>query len=196
MLNSSSNDMVQVNPVLNLIEFYNENLQPYQYNYNLIWGINLSFTFEPSEIPHLIFGTAKNFRNSSDYKGEKGYNKIVAGEITQPPSNLRNAFKEKSKAFKLLPDLLRNPTIYHFNPKLVKVRSVNGAYTDIDGEFLLHKGKTHLFVKWTGTKFVPNSLIFNSSEKYTFDQIKMDIISERSTFKCYKQNHNNLTSVV
>lgn len=189
------------NELIKLINFYQENLQPFKYIYKLELGIELNFMFEPSQIPHLIFGTIPSFKKSSDYRGEKGYNNIINGVIKSVPNELSDAFKGKSKGFKFLPTLLENPEVYHFNNLIVQSGTgyIKGMHSKVDADFLLHKEKTHLFIKYDRKKeiFVPVSIVYNKVNTYTLNQIKMKIVSEKKGFKCYRDGFNTkITSVI
>ena len=165
------------NELLNLINFYQRELQANVYRYKLSLGIDLSFKIEPSQISHLIFGTISSFAKSSSYEGQKGYDNIVNGKILTVPYQLQSVFKTKSKGFKELPELLKHPTIYHFNKQIVLsgTGSIKGFTTKIDAEFLLHKDKTHLFIRYDYKRkiFVPVSIVYDKKDTYIQKQLQM-----------------------
>lgn len=176
------------NELTKLVSFYEEEIKPYNYSYNLMFGTNFNFTFDPSEICHLIFGTLKNknIPKASQYKGQAGFDNIVNGVITTVPPQLRKAYKNKAPAFYHLPQLLRKPTAIYFNPSIVSKGSM-GANTDIDGDFLLYKEinkkNIHLFIKWIAksNKFVPYSLFQNTDPTYIANQLQLKILDSKIT---------------
>lgn len=170
------------NELFDLISFYNTDIRPYKYTYKLMFGTEISFTFEPDAICHLLFGKITNVPNGSMYKGQAGYDGISNKIITTIPHQLRKDYKNKSPAFYCLPALLANPTVMHFNPLIVPKGSM-GSTTDIGGDFLLYKEinnkNIHLFLKWIPEKkiFVPYSSFQNTTTTYTIDQLKIKVLN-------------------
>lgn len=170
------------NELLDLISFYNKDIRPFNYNYKLMFGTELNFTFEPDAICHLLFGKIKNIPKGSMHKGQAGYDNIINKKITSVPYQLQKAYKNKAPAFYYLPKLLANPTAIYFNPLLVPKGSM-GDITDIKGDFLLYKEinnkKIHLFLKWISEKnmLVPYSSFQNTKNTYIDNQIKIKILS-------------------
>jgi hypothetical protein len=173
---------MESNELLDIISFYNNNIKPFRYTYDLIFGTKLSFTFESDAICHLLFGKINNVPSGYMYKGQAGYNNILNKTITSVPQQLKKAYKNKAPAFYLLPKLLANPTAIYFNPLIIPKGSM-GATTDIDGDFLLYKEidnkNIHLFLKWIPEKkiFVPYSSFQNTSNTYINDQLKVKILN-------------------
>ena len=179
----------------NLVKFYESKIKPFKYTYNCRFGITIDLVIEPEEICHLLFGylKGKNIPNASNYKGLNGYNLILDKTVTEAPLQVRKASKIKTDAFIYLPDLLANPDIIVFNPKIAG--KGNGSFshletTDINGDFLFYKKidnkQVHLFIKWDTRKkrYVALSLFHNKKDSYIENQILLNssnraIITER-----------------
>lgn len=105
---------------------------------------------------------------------------------------MRDKFKGRAKAFKALPNVLREPTVYHFNPRIVESGKgyIRGVHTKIKADFLMFNNNTHLFLRYEDNKFVPVSILYNSTSKYTNKQIEMKVESISSTFRCIKNGQD------
>lgn len=177
--------MTDKNELQELLSIYETHIQPYEFVYELQFGIKISLVIRPDEVCHLIFGTVKNknIPNSSFYKGELGYRKIKAGDIKKAPPQLSKEYKSKSKAFKNLHLLLEKPQAIMFNKNLVK--KVICGTTDIDADFLFFKevngASAHLFLKLINNKrekrYVAKSCLHNIDDNYKKNQIALKVIS-------------------
>lgn len=180
-----------------VIDYYEREIKPYRFTYTAKNNLTLSFTIEPEQVPHLLFGTVDGVKNAASYRGIKGYNNIKGGiiKIDTLPGSIKSKAKQRINAFTDLHLLLGNPKGIFYNKKLVeRGNALHTKISNIDAEYLLFnvtvKGqRLHLFLanckQGKETFLVPMSFFSQPLKEvgYIKDQIEFDIYTKSKTFK-------------